>query len=108
MNLFEALRQFRILDLAIFDFVLAFGGVYLLAPILSKLFLKLGLDIPKLSWMLFVPFIGIIAHLLVGRGTPLTHDFLDISGHYLEKILILGPFFIGLKFIKSVKNPSKK
>lgn len=50
MILIEFLRQFRFGGYAIFDFVIAFLGIYLLSPLLSKIFLKFRIDIPKQNW----------------------------------------------------------
>lgn len=100
----EFFRQFRIGEYAIFDFVVAFLGIYLLAPLLSKLFLKIKINIPKKSWLYLTLPIGIVAHLLVGNITPLTKDFIDIHGHYILKIIIIGLVFIGVKNIHIEKK----
>jgi hypothetical protein len=100
----EFLRQFRLGGYAIFDFAAAFLGIYLLAPLLSKLFKKLGLDIPKLSWMFLTLPIGIATHILVGNITPLTRDFLNLHDHYILKIFILVLLVLGLKGIKKIKR----
>lgn len=96
----EFLRQFRFNDYAIFDFAVAFLGVYLLAPLLSKIFLKIKLNIPKKNWLFLTLPIGIFIHLLVGNITPLTKDFINIHDHYFLKILILGLLILGIKGIK--------
>ena len=100
----EFIRQFRFDGYAIFDFVAAFLGIYLLAPLLSKLFRKLGVEIPTKSWMFFTLPISIIAHLLVGNITPMTRDFIDMHDHYILKILILILLVLGIKGIKIVKK----
>ncbi len=103
----EFLRQFRIAEYAVFDFVASFIGIYLLAPFLSKLFLKLRVDIPKRNWLFLTLPIGIVVHLLVGSITPMTRDFLDLGGHYILKIFILVLLFFGLKGIKIIKKNKK-
>ncbi len=101
----EFLRQFRIFEYAIFDFIAAFLGMYLLAPLLSKIFLKLfKLDIPKHNWLYLTLPIGITTHLLVGKITPMTKDFIDPSGHYIVKIFILILLFLGIRNIKIKTN----
>ena len=100
----EFLRQFRVGGYAIFDFAVSFLGIYLLAPLLSKIFLKIGVDIPRKSWILFTLPISIIIHLLVGKITPMTKNFIDIHGHYLLKILILGLLILGVMGIKIIKK----
>ena len=100
----EFLRQFRIGEYAIFDFAIAFLGIYLLSPILSKIFLKFRINIPKKNWLFLTLPIGIITHLLFGKMTPLTRNFMDIHNHYILKIIILGLLFFGLRNIIIIKK----
>jgi hypothetical protein len=100
----EVLRQFRIGDYAVFDFAVSFLGIYFLAPLLSKLCLKLRISIPKKNWLYLTLPISILTHLLVGNITPMTRDFIDIQNHYLLKICILTLLFFGLKGIKIIKK----
>ena len=104
----EFLRQFRLGGYAIFDVLVSFLGIYLLAPFLSKIFLKIGLNIPKRSWICLTLPIGILAHLLVGKITPMTKDFLDLHSHYVIKIIILIFLIIAIKNIKILKKVQKK
>ncbi|MFA5954869.1 MAG: hypothetical protein WC817_05060 [Patescibacteria group bacterium] len=104
MNSIEYLRQFRVGEYAIFDFAVAFIGVYLLSPLLSRIFLKIGIDIPKQNWLYLTLPIGILAHVLVGRITPMTRDFLDTHNHYVLKAVILVLLILGIKGIKIVKK----
>lgn len=98
------MRQFRVGEYAIFDFAVAFIGVYLLSPLLSRIFLKIGIDIPKQNWLYLTLPIGILAHVLVGRITPMTRDFLDTHNHYVLKAVILVLLILGIKGIKIVKK----
>ncbi len=104
MTTLEFLRQFRILDYAIFDFLVSFLGIYLLSPTLSKLFLKLRLKIPKINWLFLTLPIAILSHLLIGSITPMTEDFINPSGNYILKILIIGLFILGMRGIKITKK----
>jgi len=106
MATIEFLRQFRLAGYAIFDIVVSIIGIYLLSGLLSKLFLKIRVSIPKKNWLFLTLPIGILAHLLVGRITPMTQNFFDIHSNYILKILILGLLFFGLKGIKIIK-PNK-
>lgn len=99
----EFLRQFRIFGYAIFDLVVAFGGMYLLSPFLSKMFLKIKINIPKCSWLFLTLPIGVATHMLFGKMTPMTINFLDIHGHYFLKTLILCLLILGLRGIKITK-----
>lgn len=100
----EYLRQFRFSGYAIFDFVAVFIAIYFLSPLLSKLFRKLRLNIPKQNWLFLALPIGISTHLLIGNITPMTRDFMDIHSHYILKILIIGLLIFGLKGIKIIKK----
>ena len=100
----DFLRQFRVGGYAIFDFTTAFVGVYLASFLLSKLFRKIRVDIPRISWVLLTLPIGIATHLIIGRITPLTGNFLDIHGHYILKIVIVGLLLLGLRGIKIIKK----
>jgi hypothetical protein len=102
----EFLRQFRLGDYAIFDFAAAFLGIYLLAPLLSKIFSKLRVEIPRQNWLYLTLPLSVVFHLLSGHITPLTRDFIDFQGHYLVKIVILALLVPGLNDIKIIKKTS--
>ena len=53
MEIVGFLRQFKIGPFAIFDFALAYIGVFFIAPLLTKLFLRLNLKI-KDNKMLYI------------------------------------------------------
>ncbi len=104
MNILEFLRQFRILDYAVFDFVVSFLGIYLLSPRLTRYFKKIRLDVPKLNWLfLTLPF-SILIHLIFFQITPMTRDFFDLNDHYILKIIIIGLLILGLRGIKIIKK----
>jgi len=104
----EFFRQFRFSGYAIFDFAVVYLGVYLLSPMLSKTFLKIRICISRKSWLFLALPIGIIVHLLVGKKTPMTNDFIDIQSHYILKILLLCLLILGIKDIKIIKKNSLK
>ena len=106
MNTIDFLRQFRVGEYAIFDLVVSFLGVYLLSPLLTKLFAKFGIDIPKINWLFLTLPISVLIHVLFGRMTPMTRYFLDLHGHYLLKILILALLILGLRGIKIINISS--
>jgi len=107
MTILEFLRQFRLGGYAMFDFVVAFIGIYLLSPLLSKIFRKIKINIPKRNWLFLTLPIGIVTHLLIGNITPMTKYFIDLHGHYFLKIFILGLFIMGIKGIK-IENKRPK
>ena len=104
MATIEFLRQFRFAGYAIFDITISFLCIYLLSGLLSKLFLKIRVSIPKQNWLFLTLPIGILAHLLVGKITLMTQNFIDIHSNYILKILILGLLFFGLYGIKIIKQ----
>lgn len=100
----EYLRQFRIGSYAIFDLSAAFLGIYLLSPLLSNMFRKIHIDIPKRNWMILTLPMSILVHVLIGNNTQMTKDFLDTEGHILIKIVILTLFVVGMMGIKKIKT----
>ena len=85
MDILYFLRQYHIFDYAIFDLTASFVGIYFLAPMLSHMMRWFRLDIPRQSWLLFTLPIGILIHIMVGKYTPMTQDFLDLHGHWVLK-----------------------
>ncbi|XLQ19640.1 MAG: hypothetical protein ACKUBY_03545 [Candidatus Moraniibacteriota bacterium] len=108
MSLLEFLRQFRIGEYAIFDFIVAFVGIWLLSPLLSRIFLKMRIYVPKQSWLFLTLPISILSHLIFGTITPMTRDFISISDNYILKIVIILLFIFGVKGIKIVKKDNLK
>ncbi len=100
----EYLRSFKFFDFALFDFTLSFIGVYFLAPLLSKLFLKLRLQISRKSWLLLTVPLSIPIHMLVGTYTPLVESFLNPQGGYVVKAVVIFLTYLGIKEIKTVKK----
>ncbi|OGH93830.1 MAG: hypothetical protein A2538_03060 [Candidatus Magasanikbacteria bacterium RIFOXYD2_FULL_41_14] len=78
--------------------------MYLLSPLLTKLFLKINIKIPKLNWIFLTLPIGILVHLLVGKITPMTTNFLNTNSHYFLKIVVLMSLALGLRGIKIIKK----
>lgn len=68
----EVLRSGRFFGYAVFDLVVSFASFGLLALLLSRLFLKIRISVPKWNWMYLVLPIGILIHLVFGRMTPMT------------------------------------
>ena len=104
MPTIESLRQFRLGGYAVFDFVVSFLGIYLLAPFLSKLFLKVGVKVPRKNWLFLTLPLSIVIHLLFGAMTQMTRDFLDLQGHFVIKVIIFVLLVLGLRGIEIVKK----
>lgn len=67
----QYLRQFRIGQFTIFDTVLAYIGMLLLAPILTWLMSKLHIKVPLISWIWFTMPLSVIFHVIFRQITPL-------------------------------------
>ena len=93
----EYLRSFRIGEFAIFDFALAYIGVYLLVPTLNKMILPTKRQLSRLQWLLLVLPLSIIFHLATGNITPLTELALDPGSGYGLIILLALMLYFGLK-----------
>ena len=104
MDIINFLRQFRIGPFAIFDSALAYLGVFLLAPLLTKLFQKIHLLITRTQWMWMTIPLAVLTHILIRQDTPLTQIFLDLQGNYLAKVVVVLMLFMGLKDTKRIKN----
>ncbi len=100
----EFLRSFKLIDYAIFDFVASFLGIYLLSPILTKLFSIIKLKVTRKSWLLLTIPVSILVHYLVGNITPMTEDFLNLNAHYFLKGIIILMTYLGIKDIKIIKK----
>lgn len=99
MSIIEFLRQYRIGGMAIFDFVVSYGGFFLLSPIIIKLFAKVNVHMTLANIMWLVLPLAIIVHVLVGKYTPMTKMFLNPHDYYLLKILIGFMVYMGLRKI---------
>lgn len=103
MDILTFLRQYRIGPFTVFDTTIAYLGIYLVAPLLTKLVSKIHLSISRISWLWLTLPISIIFHLVFHQNTPFTRMFLDFNGHYLEKIILMFMLYMGLKEIKKLK-----
>ena len=71
MDYLAFLRQFRIGTFPIFDVVISYIGIFLIAPILTKIFLLLHLNIPRSAWLWWTIPIGVLFHVIFSQDTPL-------------------------------------
>lgn len=101
MDIITFLRSFRIGPFAVFDFAISYLFVYLVAPYLYKLGIKLSRE--QFLW-LTLPF-SVFVHILFGRITPLTKMFLDPHGAYWVKILLIFMILMAIrnKIMKAIR-----
>jgi len=107
MFIIDYLRQFKIAGYAIFDLTLAFAGIYFAAPLLTKLFRKLRLEVSRKSWLFLTLPISILVHLIIGKITPMTAGFFDIHGNYILKLVVLILLVLGIKDIRIIRPASR-
>lgn len=99
----EYMRSFKLGPYAIFDLTVSVVAVYMLAPLLSRVFRLVHLDIPQISWLFFTLPISVMVHILVGQDTALTKFFLDPTDYFFLKFFIIGLLILGIKGIKIIK-----
>ena len=104
MEIIEVLRKYRVLDYAIFDLSLSFIGIYLLSPLLIRIFKKFDLRTDKITWIILTLPLSILIHALVGSYTLMTKRFLDPYGNYLLKLFILLLVLVALKRIRDMRR----
>ena len=102
MNLLSQLRLFKIGPFAVFDTAISFIGIYLLAPLLSKIFRFMRLDIPLISWLWFVMPLSVVFHLVFAQQTPLM-QLLSSSNGYVAIGVLFGMTFMGIRKIHIMK-----
>lgn len=104
MELIGVLRQFRIGPFAIFDTAIAYAGIFLVAPLLTKLFSRLHLYISRTAWLWLTLPISVIFHFVFRQNTPFMRMLLDPNGFYIEKVALLFMLYMGLR---NIRNPQK-
>ena len=106
MDYVSILRQYKIGPFAIFDTILAYVGMFLLAPVLSKLCAKMHLIIPRAAWLWFTMPISVIFHFLFRQNTPLMNMLFSQHSFIIPAIILMGMVFMGLITIKKeVRQP---
>jgi len=103
----EQLREYRIVEFAIFDFVASYLGIYLISPILIWIFKKAKIQTDKSAWLFFVLPISVIVHIIFGRITPLTKLVISMNSGIIAKIIVGISTFFGFKHT-SFKPEEKK
>lgn len=103
MEIIVTLRQFKIGPFAIFDLVISYVAIYLLAPLLSKIFSKLFV-ISRTGWLWLTLPLSILIHLLFQQNTPLTQMILNPSGNFILKAMMIFMVYKGFANISSVKK----
>lgn len=104
MDYIALLRQYRIGPFTIFDTVLAYVGVLILAPLLTKLFLKVHVKIPLISWLWFTMPISVIFHIMFRQDTPLMRILFNSDKFYIAAGVLLFMIYMGLRRVRRVQR----
>lgn len=97
------IRQFRIGPYAIFDIVTSYVGIYLLAPLLTRLAKSFTLHIPRSAWLWFTLPLSVIVHLVFGQNTEFMKRLSNPQGYHLETILLIVMVFMGGRQVRRSK-----
>lgn len=88
----QFLRQFKIGPFAIFDIVISYVGIYILSPLLIKIFKLIRINTNLSTWMWLTLPLSIVFHVIFNQNTPLTRMFLNTSDYWLVKSIIVIMF----------------
>jgi hypothetical protein len=102
MDYLVFLRQFKVGPFAIFDTVISYIGILLLAPLLTKLFSVFKISISTSSWLWLTLPISVLFHLIFAQNTPLMKVLADPShfSFYIAVAVLLLMTYMGLKSVK--------
>lgn len=95
------LRQFRVGPYTIFDFVISYVGVYLLAPVLTKFMQKFNVNISRAGWLWLTLPLAVIFHFIFRQDTPFMKLLFNPETYFIEPIVLLFMLYMGLKDSKS-------
>lgn len=101
MDVISILRQYRIGPFTIFDSATAYLGIFLIAPLLTKLFFKLHINISRSGWMWLTLPIAVVFHLAFHQNTPFMKMLLNPKYYYLPIIVLIFMLYMGLRNIKN-------
>ena len=99
MDILSILRQYRIGPFAVFDTVAAYLGIFLIAPLLSKLFSKINVTITRSDWMWLTLPISVLFHLITRQNTPLMKILFNPNQFpfYLVIFILFLMMYMGLR-----------
>src|ERR1035437_3587054 len=103
MDYIAILRQFRIGPFTVFDTVTAYLGIFLIAPLLTKIFSKIHINISRAGWLWLTLPISVVFHLIFRQNTPFMKMLLNPNQFqfYLGIIIILFMIYMSLRKIKN-------
>jgi len=103
MYILHFLRQYKIGPFAIFDTVTAYLGIFLIAPLLTKMFSKIHINVSRVGWLWLTLPISVLFHLIFRQNTPFMKILLNPNQFqfYLGIIILLFMIYMGLRKIKN-------
>ncbi len=104
MDYVAFLRQFRIGPFAVFDTVLGYVAIFLLAPLLTKLFTLVKLNIPRVTWLWWMFPLSVVFHLAFNQQTPVLKTLASPLGFFVVGAVLIVMFFMGLKNCSKIKS----
>ncbi|MFA7287083.1 MAG: hypothetical protein WC052_05475 [Patescibacteria group bacterium] len=102
MDYITLLRQFRIGQFALFDISLGYVGMLLLSPLLTKIFSKFHLHIPRATWLWWMFPISVVFHFVFRQSTPLMKALSQPEG-VLVAIILIAMILLGLRNCSRIK-----
>ena len=100
------LRHFRIGPYAMFDFVVSYLGIFLLAPLLSAACSKIHLNISRSGWLWLTLPLSIVFHIIFSQQTPFMKALINPNHYYVEAIVVLFMVYMGLKNVRTPTTES--
>ena len=104
MDIIAFLRQYRIGPFAVFDTVLGYAAIFLLAPWLTKLFTLVKLNIPRAAWLWWMFPLSVVFHLAFNQQTPVLKTLASPLGFFVVSVVLAVMFFMGLKSCSRIKS----
>ena len=104
MDSISILRQYKIGPFALFDTALAYLGIILISPLLSKISSLVQVSIMKKSWIWLTLPLSILFHVLFNQNTPLTTMFMNPDDFIVVKIIVVSMAYMGIKDIKIIRK----
>ena len=101
MDILHFLRQYKIGPFAIFDTVTAYLGIFLIAPLLTKIFSKIHVNISRAGWLWLTLPISVLFHLIFRQNTPFMKMLLNPKSFYIPIIVLIFMTYMGLRKIKN-------
>lgn len=102
MDYVTMLREYRIGPFTIFDTVLAYLGILIVSPLLTKIFSLVRLKITLASWLWLTMPLSVLFHIIFRQDTPLMQILFNSDKFYIAWAVLLFMTYMGLRGIKRI------